>query len=341
MNAGGSGGATGAGAPGLGGAGAAGSGGAGSVGVLACEAPLAAVSLVARGTSVEGPSGCTIVVAHGALAACVAGSQAVVFYDVSEPDRPRLLGSLLSAGTPRGLALSDGRAYVAEGYAGLAIYDLANPAQPELLGRVEVSEDGVGEAYSVAVSGSAAYVGVYQLGLAIVDVSNARAPRLVTRNAGPDTAPIVLPTGLVHHNGTLFVADNRPMVYAFEASGQGLAFLSSLETQDRAYALTIIGDYLAVADSEKGVVLMGAKPEELAPLGQLATEDRAWSVARMGRRLVVGDGSGGVVLASVDDPREPTVLAREAAGNGAIFGVATTGCLVLAGHGGFSVFEAR
>lgn len=94
-------------------------------------------------------------------------------YDVSDPRRPALLGSLATGGAPSSVTVEGARAYVAEGSSGgaLRVIDVADPAHPVQLGAARTTK-----AMKVVVRGSIAYVADEALGdtggLRILDVSN-------------------------------------------------------------------------------------------------------------------------------------------------------------------------
>ena len=74
------------------------------------------------------------------------------------------VGSYDTSGTARGVAVSGGYAYVADGNGGLVVVDVSDPANPTYAGGYDTS----GYAYGVAVAGGYAYVADYNGGLVVV-----------------------------------------------------------------------------------------------------------------------------------------------------------------------------
>ncbi len=88
--------------------------------------------------------------------------------------------ALDTPGYARDVAVSGGRAYVADGKSGLRIIDVSDPANPREVGRSE----GRRSARTISVSGSYAYVGDYA-GLSVFDVSIPSSPREVASHETP------------------------------------------------------------------------------------------------------------------------------------------------------------
>ena len=76
----------------------------------------------------------------------------IVVFDVANPARPRLVGSLELPDTVEGITLHDGLAFLAVGEAGLWILDLSDPTAPAVVGSVDTP----GTALRVAVDGDLA-----------------------------------------------------------------------------------------------------------------------------------------------------------------------------------------
>ncbi|WP_166892362.1 Ig-like domain-containing protein [Massilia sp. CCM 8734] len=107
-----------------------------------------------------------------AYLATSAGLKAV---DVSNPAKPRLLGSFAGVGNAMGVKVRDTTAYMAAG-AGLHIVSVANPAAMIQAGSIEVG----GKAWNVELDPTRNLVAVAagSAGLQLVDISNLSAPLL-------------------------------------------------------------------------------------------------------------------------------------------------------------------
>src|SRR5262245_26170102 len=92
-----------------------------------------------------------------------AGLQVV---DARNPGAPVIVGSVVTPGPAREVAVSGHHAYVAGHNSGLQVVDIADPSSPEIVGSVSVP----GLARGVAVSGRHAYVAADEEGLHVIDV---------------------------------------------------------------------------------------------------------------------------------------------------------------------------
>ena len=102
--------------------------------------------------------------------------QRLVILDVSDPASPRQVGATRPlAGPAEAIAISQDRAYIANGGGGLQVVDLTDPAQPQVLR----AWDSPGYAEDVAVAGAFAFLADGPYGLQIVDISDPADPRPV------------------------------------------------------------------------------------------------------------------------------------------------------------------
>ena len=121
------------------------------------------------GAWAHGP--CYAVAVHGEYAYFGDGSYLKIA-DISNPASPVEVGKVLLPDEVKGVALTEGYAYVASDESGLRIIDVSNPAAPFEAGDFDTS----GHAFDVFVSGNYAYVADYGSGLCIIDLSNPAAP---------------------------------------------------------------------------------------------------------------------------------------------------------------------
>lgn len=133
----------------------------------------------------------------GDLAVVAAGNAGLWLLDLSDPRRPRAVGSLATPGVARGVAVDGGLAYLAAGDAGLLVVDITRPAQPRLL----AIADTPGDAGDVVVTGRHAFVADWTEGLKVFDVAEVRAPRQVGALGMEGDA-----VGLALHGALLLVA---------------------------------------------------------------------------------------------------------------------------------------
>lgn len=92
------------------------------------------------------------------IAYCACGHGLSIF-DVSDPTRPKILGSIVLPDSADGVYVSGSYAYVADRIAGLRVIDVSNPSSPKEVGNL----DTLGCAKGVYVSGQYAYVAIGML----------------------------------------------------------------------------------------------------------------------------------------------------------------------------------
>lgn len=126
------------------------------------------------------------------------GPQGISIYNIRQPDRPRLSGSLDTNGWAWGLFLNGTDLYVADKSGGVVIIDVTNPGSPTKRGQFI----GMKNAKTIQVEDNLAYVANGPDGLWILDVTNPEVPSLVAK------VPV---DGYVYHasktRNTLFMAN--------------------------------------------------------------------------------------------------------------------------------------
>ncbi len=126
------------------------------------------------------------------------GPQGISIYNIRQPDRPRLSGSLDTNGWAWGLFLNGTDLYVADKSGGVVIMDVTNPGSPTKRGQFL----GMKNAKTIQVEENLAYVANGPDGLWILDVTNPEVPSLVAK------VPV---DGYVYHasktRNTLFMAN--------------------------------------------------------------------------------------------------------------------------------------
>ena len=109
---------------------------------------------------------------HYAYVADDGGLQVI---DISDPTRPQQVAVHDTSSPASDVAVSEGRAFVADGCYGLQVLDVSDPATPRWLGGYDTG----GQAKAVAVSGNFAYVADGYGGLQVIDISNPANPQQV------------------------------------------------------------------------------------------------------------------------------------------------------------------
>lgn len=116
---------------------------------------------------------CHSLAVAGSHAYLAYGELGLLVFDVSDPQSPQLVNTVVTPGRPRAVVVAGNLAYVADGDAGLQVIDVTNPTSPIPLGSTSTS----GPAQSVALAGQ--HVCVLSTALQVVDVSVPSALQIV------------------------------------------------------------------------------------------------------------------------------------------------------------------
>lgn len=134
-------------------------------------------------------------VAIGGRRAYLVGEELVIV-DIARPEEPERLGGLRLPLRGEAVALSGGRALVANGRMGLRIVDVADAEEAREIGHQRHPE---GYAWDVAVSGTHALVAYGDLGTAVLDITDPAEPDLLidARVEGGEASALALAGDLV------------------------------------------------------------------------------------------------------------------------------------------------
>jgi hypothetical protein len=230
----------------------------------------------------------------------VAGSSGLALYDVTGPEIVPL-GYVPWFGEAYDLQVADGLAYVAEGYAGLAIVDVSDPSQPERVASLALDSP----ALRVRLAGEHVLVSTAGAGLAIVRVSDPSHPVLASTLASPSQ-----PTGVAADGSLAVVTAGEGGVYFVDLSDPAVPVeLAHLPVSYAADA-AIHGHAVYIATGYEGLVVVDATDPShpvvvVTPPGIQGNPSRC-PVVR-GDRLAFAV-HGVLTLASLADPLSPVVL---------------------------------
>ncbi|TAK33847.1 MAG: hypothetical protein EPO21_11525 [Chloroflexota bacterium] len=177
--------------------------------------------------------------------------------DVANPANPTVRSSLLTPGTPNGIALSGSYAYLAEaayvdtgtgttrGVSGLRIVDISSPANPTQVVLVATP----GSPKAVAVVGNYAYVAAGTAGLQIVDATVPASASLVASYplAGGANAVDVAVVG-----SRAYVAGGSNLHVIDVSNPQSPSLVRALPVRNNALAVSVVDDYAYVVDGTSG-----------------------------------------------------------------------------------------
>ncbi len=299
-------------------------------------------------------------------------------YDIRGTVRPRLLSSLHTPGSPKGICLDGDYAYVADDDHGLEVVDVSDPSRPRLVARLQTS----GLAYTPVVVGQRLYLASHRGGFQIVDITDPSSPRLVASVDTPGKA-----WSIRVRDGIAYVADDENGLLVFDLADEGhprllaryspggavedvvidgdIAYLALFEgglhvldirrpeaprrvarlpLPGNARGLELDGDRLFVAGWLAGVHEVDVRDRRHPRLlSSYDTPGAAWGVRVVDGRAYVLDWWGGLSVVDVSVPARPRGLARYPASEGRVRRLAVAGdyAFVAYGQAGFQVFDIR
>ena len=244
----------------------------------------------------------------GNLAYVADGGLGLQILDVSDSDKPRLLGSMPTPAAAEGIALSGHHAYLACGRAGVQVVDVSSPASPTLVRSVTLPD----AARAIRVEGQRAFVAASGEGLVLLDISRPDAPSVLS-----STRDFCIGGTAVN------LQVQRNMVYLVGVDGAGFQII---DVSDAA-APRLVGGYLYgwpsfhydgvcvsgnlayLANEDDGVLILDisdpAKPSEI---GVFDTAGATLAIEVLGSLAYVSDYANGLLVLDVADPRNPRLL---------------------------------
>lgn len=222
-------------------------------------------------------------------------------YDITEPHQPRLLSSLKTAGSPKGIVVRDDYAYVADDDHGLLIVDVSDPNQPKPVSTLQTA----GLAYIPQLQGNRLYLASHRGGFQIIDISNASAPVLLssTNTAGKAW-------GIQVRGELTFIADDETGLLIFDTRDpttpkQIGAFTPGGAAED----VVVDGDYAFVTFFDNGVYVVDiSDPTNPTAISHVATPGNARGVVRKGDYLYIADWLAGLQVIDISDPAQPRIV---------------------------------
>lgn len=238
-------------------------------------------------------------------------------YAIDDPARPRLLASLNTGGSAKGVVVRDGTAFVADDDHGLQVIDVSDPQRPHHVANLLPP----GLAYTPVLDGDRLWLASHYGGLMVIDIADPAAPTLITRYEIPGKT-----WSLRVHNGIAYVAaDDAGLLLLDVADPQAPRLLASYAPGGRAEEVVIAGDRAYVAFFDDGVHIVDiSDPAQPRKLGQVVTPGNARGLDLHGDRLYVADWRAGVQIVDVADPRRPHIIGYYDT-DGAAWGVQVTG----------------
>ncbi|MEO0079108.1 MAG: hypothetical protein ABIK44_00300 [candidate division WOR-3 bacterium] len=219
---------------------------------------------------------------------------------VPAPKHFRIVGHITTTGYPHDVAVQNGRAYVADGQAGLAVFAISIPESVAFLGSIM---DSLNEAWGVAVADSFAYVAYGNKELMIVDIRR------------PDSLKVA---GVLEYPQPAYgldIAVRDSMAY-IAASSQFIAvnvadpYHPNLIFQDyyphSCRGIALAGGYGYLVCEQLGLTCWRLDTFPPQQVGSMDTPGNARSVAVQENHAFIADGRNGLVVADISNPFRPT-----------------------------------
>lgn len=256
--------------------------------------------------------------------------------DLSDPDDPRVIGTMDTPGSALSVVVRSGIAYVADDRSGLEMIDVADPAHMAILG----TYGSTGSVRGVAVEGDYAYAAESAFGLRVIDITDPAHPTLVATADTPGYAYDV-----VVRSPYAYVADDAAGL-SIVRIGNPLTpeLVTSVDTPGSARKPTIVGSRVYVADGATGIRVVNVSiPSQawletglsfpLASCRGVCTSGTIVYAAIDGNEGSVGSG---ILAIDATDGGSPVVIGSVFTGIGPMKAVASDGsiaCLAEAEDG--------
>jgi hypothetical protein len=305
----------------------------------------------------------------GNLAYVGEGTSFVVL-DIANPSAPVERGRIVLPGLVYGIAVANGKAYVASGSCGLYVLDVSTPTSPTIVGLFDTP----GISTGIALDGNRALLADSAAGLQILDISSPTAPTLISSLDTPGSGARIA-IGTIGARKIAFVADGvagvRVIEFTVPSSPVEIAVLPTSDVVvgirdvrfdgGRLYSLgvgtgiqifdasnpnqpSLLGSYTNTTASTLDVgngrvyaagsslrILDPTNPANITSLSLLSLGGTPTRVRVVGGNLFVPLARAGFKVVSVTNSAAPSILSSMK-GIGRVNGVAISGSVALAGN---------
>ena len=263
-----------------------------------------------------------------------------VVLDVSNPSAPVTRGRILMPGLVNGIAVSNGKAYVASRRNGLYVLDVSNPASPAIIGFYNTSS-----AYGVAIDGAIAYLADGNAGLRIFDVSDPQAPKLISTVDTPGSAERVR-IGSFSGKKCAVVADGwggAVRIVDVTAPASPVEISSFPSASPTVADTKIVGNILYISGLSNGLQVFDVgNPSQPILRGTYTNGSNEGSIEVVGTTVYIGVsfGTGYMRVLNASNPSNITKLYEGDWGHSLEqIRISNGFAFVAAGQGGFKVFS--
>lgn len=222
--------------------------------------------------------------------------------DISNPQKPKLVGKFEMDWGSEGVSVVSHYAYVAASdKKGLVIIDVAKPQEPKLVKIIDIP----GTPHTVKIADSYAYVVALDEGIYIFDIADPENPQKIGSFDTPGLTKDIEVIGKY-----AYVADDAAGIEIFDISNPSQATLvSTFKTTVNAKRVKVAGNYLYIganAGDDKGYleVFDIANLTQPKAVSSLKTY-RAYDIQLVGTYLFLADWTAGVKVFDVSNPSQP------------------------------------
>lgn len=236
--------------------------------------------------------------------------------DINNPSSPQLVSKLTDYGDPRGIAVSDDYAYVADSDEEIVIIDVSDSSSPTIVGNYSTST-----AYDVAVLDNHLYIADWSDGFVVVNVSNPSSPLFEScYETGGNAWNIVI------EDSYAYVVDNKKGLLTFDISSHSSPdLMSSYNTVNYARSVAVSGNYACIVDQNNGLVIANiSDPFSPSYVGRYDIEHFTVNIAVVDNYAYVVDQYEGLLIIDISIPASPKIIGNYDTGDSAR-GVAVSG----------------
>ncbi|MEN8007948.1 MAG: FlgD immunoglobulin-like domain containing protein [Candidatus Krumholzibacteriota bacterium] len=219
--------------------------------------------------------------------------------DVSNPARPRIIGTLDMVESINEVCLEGNVAYIASSTGGLITIDLSNPSKPQILGQV----DPLGGEFAVSVAGPVAYIGGNIGDLYTIDVSDPLNPQVLGSVSVGSTELFAIDVSGDH----AYIADVHTGVRAVDVSDPlNPQLVGTIALSGNTTEVCVADQNLFVGNTHHGLLVYDlATPAAPAILGSLPTGEEIKNLRVADGFAYLANAWTGLQIVDVGNPASP------------------------------------
>lgn len=272
---------------------------------------------------------------HFVYVAGVANDAGLIVVDVSNPSKPKKLGSWFDTTCSESVSIDNEIAYLAHGDQGLEILDLSDPSAPFVTEHFSAA----GHVRAVGVKDQIAFLANGYKGVKVVDVSDSNNVKTLSELKTYRALDIDVVGDYAH------VADDWAGYKLIDISNpKAPKLVSSFDTPGYAEGLHATERYVYVAVGDGGLQILDllnpVLPQEIS---LVKLEGYAYGVFVQGSYAYLAAGKGGLVVIDISDPSSPQIMStfktkdEKFEVRGVV--VKDNHALLAAGYSGFSIVD--